>query len=229
MSSCAVSIEAFGNDDCGGATIVAILNATKTTRSKQKQKEDRDRRGKKGEQTVTFFMIGSRLFYSAVIKPHKKGKAAALRITFSFRFIDSLFYVKYRCPRSSHNPVYGRTVIPSGLIRQNLSFTIVSLHWSPWTLLTSSCVTGRFISWVLGGFHTLSWDWSNLDLQFLHFEWYFIPNRVGTLFSEIHRNFHFGDVNRPSFPWINHQNCWWVSMWTTDRDSHVWCMWPRSC
>ena len=131
MSSCAVSIEAFGNDDCGGATIVAILNATKTTRSKQKQKEDRDRRGGKGEQTVTFFMIGSRLFYSAVIKSHKKGKAAALRITFSFRFIDSLFYVKYRWPRSSHNPVCGRTVIPSGLIRQNLSFTIVSLHWSP--------------------------------------------------------------------------------------------------
>ena len=30
MSSCAVSIEAFGNDDCGGATIVAITIATKT-------------------------------------------------------------------------------------------------------------------------------------------------------------------------------------------------------
>ncbi len=50
MSSCAVSIEAFGNDDCGGATIVAMTIATKTTRSKQKQKEDRDRRKKKGWQ-----------------------------------------------------------------------------------------------------------------------------------------------------------------------------------
>ena len=50
MSSCAVSIEAFGNDDCGGATIVAITNATKTTKDLNldggkkniKQKEDRD-------------------------------------------------------------------------------------------------------------------------------------------------------------------------------------------
>ena len=50
MSSCAVSIEAFGNDDCGGSTIVAITNATKTTKDLNldggkkniKQKEDRD-------------------------------------------------------------------------------------------------------------------------------------------------------------------------------------------
>ena len=43
-------------------------------------------------------------------------------------------------------PTGGRTAIPSGRSRQNLSFATVSLDWPSWILLLSACVRGRCIS-----------------------------------------------------------------------------------
>jgi hypothetical protein len=89
---------------------------------------------------------------------------------------------------SSLFPTGGRTVVPSGRIRQNLSFTTTSFDWTSWTLLTSVCVRGRSISRVLTVFHI-----------------------------EIHRNLHSGVDRRASSPSIRRQYWWWESMWDTER------------
>ncbi len=50
-------------------------------------------------------------------------------------------------------PAGGRTAMPSGRIRQNLSFAIASFDWPSWTLLASPSVRGRSISRVLVACH----------------------------------------------------------------------------
>ena len=54
------------------------------------------------------------------------------------------------------DPTGGRTAIPSGRIRQNLSFAISSFDWPSWTLLASAGVRGRSISRVLAAFRIVS-------------------------------------------------------------------------
>jgi hypothetical protein len=53
-------------------------------------------------------------------------------------------------------PTGGRTTIPSGRIRQNLSFSITYFDWSSWILLASVCVRGQSISRALAVFHIVS-------------------------------------------------------------------------
>ncbi len=64
------------------------------------------------------------------------------------------------CSRMQETPMIfptgGRTVIPSGRNRQNLSFVITSLDRPSRALLDSACVRGRSISQVLVTFHMTS-------------------------------------------------------------------------
>jgi hypothetical protein len=54
-------------------------------------------------------------------------------------------------------PTGGRTAIPSGRIRHNLSFAIVSFGMPSLILLSSTCVRGRAISRARAAFHIVSW------------------------------------------------------------------------
>ena len=133
------------------------------------------------------------------------------------------------CSRMQKTPVLlstgGRTAIPSGCIRQNLTFTVTSFETPAWILPSSACVRGRSISRVLAAFHILSCSTVN-QIQILYaldFGWNLISfHMVWRHFSpEMHKNFHSGAASRASSPCISRQHWWWASIWAADRASHV--------
>ncbi len=104
-------------------------------------------------------------------------------------------------------PTGGRTAIPSGRIRQKLSFTTVSFWIPSLILLSSPGVRGRAISRARAAFHIVSCVRFrycislNSDVISSYIVWrHFSP--------ETHKNFHSGAANRANSPWISRQH-WW--------------------
>ncbi len=122
----------------------------------------------------------------------------------------------------------GRTVSPSGRIRQKLSFTNVSLGMPTLILLSSTGVRGWVISRARAVFHIVScvrFTYGiclNSDVMSSHIVWrHFSP--------ETHRNFHSGAASRDNSPWISHHHWWWTSMCSGDKALQVCWICPRVC
>jgi hypothetical protein len=120
----------------------------------------------------------------------------------------------------------GRTTIPSGRIRQKLSFTTVSLGIPSLILLSSTDVRGWTISRTRVAFHIVScvrfrYCISSMsDVISSHIVWRHFS-------SVTHKNFHSGTDRRSNFPWISLQHWWWSSMCTDDKGSQVCWIWPK--
>ena len=104
-----------------------------------------------------------------------------------------------------HPFMLGRTAIPSGRIRQKLSFMTVSLGIPSWILLCSAGLRGRAISRARAAFHIVS------CVRFR----YCISSKSAVISSQIvwrhfspetHENFHSGAVNRANSTWISRQH-----------------------
>jgi hypothetical protein len=102
-------------------------------------------------------------------------------------------------------PTGGRTAIPSGRIRQKLSFTTVSFGIPSLILLSSTDVRGRDISRARSTFHIVSCVRFrycislNSDVISSHIVWRHFS-------TETHKNFHSGAASRANSPWISRQH-----------------------
>ncbi len=102
-------------------------------------------------------------------------------------------------------PTGGRTVIPSGRIRQKLSFTTVSFGIPSLILLSSPGVRGLVISRTRSAFHIVSCVRFrycislNLVVISSHIVW-------RNFSSETHKNFHSGAANPANSRWISRQH-----------------------
>ncbi len=126
------------------------------------------------------------------------------------------------------SPTGERTAIPSGRIRQKLSFTTVSLVIPSLIPVSSTGVRGRAISRARAAFHIVScvrfryWISLNSDVISSHIVWrHFSP--------ETHKNIHSGAASRANSPRICRQHWWWASMCAADKVSQVCWIWPKVC
>jgi hypothetical protein len=74
----------------------------------------------------------------------------------------------------------------------------------------------------------------NLSLDTTSFgwpSWIFLSSAgEGTLHLPISCNVPYSILtSRASSPWISHQHWWWASVWTADKASQVFWIWPKVC
>jgi hypothetical protein len=117
--------------------------------------------------------------------------------------------------------VGSRNANPSTLSLQNLACATDSLLRSASIIFSSDWVKGRFNSRSLPVFHIESAEIfnhfsssSNSSASSFHIVSKFLS-------PEMHMNFHLGEANLFSSPWISLQHPWWTAVWTSARSSHV--------
>ena len=114
--------------------------------------------------------------------------------------------------------------IPSGLLFHSRLWAICSCGIPFFLRISSAWVRGRLISTYLAVFQSVcSAQWSKTSGNSRSNSFHTVRKHFSPL---IQMKRHLGDVRRESSPCMRHQHRWCVIVWSSERDSQVWWVFP---